>query len=68
MSIKTLKKCEHLDYTTFDNNQIFAIKNSFWNVDRKKKFYMNWIFMNLTIYQKIIIFVKSIHNAKYKMG
>lgn len=26
MSIKTLKKCEHLDYTTFDNNQIFAIK------------------------------------------
>lgn len=68
MSIKTLKKCEYLDYTTFDNNKIFAIKNSFWNVDRKKKYYMNWIFMNLTIYQKIIIFVKSIHNAKYKMG
>lgn len=68
MSIKTLKKCEHLDYTTFDNNQIFAIKNSFWNVDRKKKYYMNWIFMNLTIYQKIIIIVKSIHYAKYKMG
>lgn len=41
MSIKTLKKCEHLDYTTFDNNQIFAIKNSFLNVDRKKKYYMN---------------------------
>lgn len=68
MSIKTLKKCEHLDYTTFDNNQIFAIKNSFWNVDRKKKYYMNWIFKNLTIDQKIIIFVKSIHNAKYTMG
>lgn len=30
MSIKTLKKCEHLDYTTFDNNQIFAIKIVFY--------------------------------------
>lgn len=37
MSIKTLKKCEHLDYTTFDNNQIFAHKKKFLKCKQKKE-------------------------------